>query len=121
MGREKLFQRIRRGDLTYPSYITPISKSFLMGLLQRDPDKRLGGGPGSGDEVKSHPFFMSMDWSKLDQRQVAPPFKPVIDGKADVKYFEKEFVHQPVVNSEVGEGGQDNAHFQGFTYAGTGA
>jgi protein-serine/threonine kinase len=116
--REKLFQRIRRGDLTYPSYITPTSKSFLMGLLQRDPDKRLGGGSEGGGDVKRHPFFADTDWIILDSRGAVPPFKPGLDGNADVKYFEKEFVHQPVVNSEVGEGGQGGGHFAGFTFTG---
>merc|ERR1712013_261356 len=36
--REKLFDRIRRGELAYPSYISGTSKSLLMGLLMRDPN-----------------------------------------------------------------------------------
>merc|ERR1712013_661644 len=49
--REKLFERIRRGELSYPSYISAVSKSLLQSLLQGDPGKRLGGGPGDGEEV----------------------------------------------------------------------
>merc|ERR1719230_638383 len=41
--REKLFQRIKSGELPYPSYITPISKAFLQSMLHRAPEKRLGG------------------------------------------------------------------------------
>merc|ERR1719355_539271 len=33
--REKLFERIRRGELSYPPYITPVGKSLLQSLLQR--------------------------------------------------------------------------------------
>merc|ERR1719265_2581467 len=40
--REKLFERIRRGELAYPSYITPVTKSLLQHLLTGDPAKRLG-------------------------------------------------------------------------------
>jgi len=117
--REKLFERIRRGELSYPSYITPISKDFLQLLLQRDPDKRLGGGPGSGDEVKNHRFFQNIDWAQLDARGYQPPFKPNVESNADVKYFEKEFLRQPVVNSEVDEQGRGEAgHFPGFTFTG---
>merc|ERR1711865_611409 len=43
--REKLFERIRRGDLSYPSYVTPVAKSLLQSLLYADPNRRLGGGP----------------------------------------------------------------------------
>jgi len=116
--REKLFQRIRKGELAYPGYITSISKHFLQSLLNRDPEKRLGGGPADGEEVKSHPFFKNLDWGKVDQKAYEPPFKPQLCGEADVKYFEKEFIGQPVANSEIGEGGREVGHFEGFTYAG---
>jgi len=116
--REKLFQRIKKGELAYPGYITPISKNFLQGLLHRDPEKRLGGGPADGEEVKAHPFFKNLDWGKVDQKAYEPPFRPQLGGAADVKYFEREFIGQPVVNSEVGEGGREVGHFEGFTYAG---
>jgi len=118
--REKLFERIRRGELAYPSYITPVTKSLLQHLLQGDPTQRLGCS-NDGDEVKAHPFFSGIEWVAIQQRRVTPPFKPqVTQGSGDVKYFEKEFVDLPVVNSEVNEGhlGQtrDLNHFEGFTY-----
>merc|ERR1712110_1175111 len=46
--REKLFDRIRRGELSYPSYITPIAKEFLQGLLAKDPNRRTGGSREDG-------------------------------------------------------------------------
>ncbi|CAJ1353130.1 unnamed protein product, partial [Effrenium voratum] len=49
--REKLFERIRRGELTYPSYITSIAKNLLQQLLAGDPAKRLGGNAEDGDEA----------------------------------------------------------------------
>merc|ERR1719160_2150087 len=48
--REKLFERIRRGELVYPSYIGSAAKSLLQSLLNRDPNMRLGGGPGDAEE-----------------------------------------------------------------------
>merc|ERR1712093_665410 len=51
--REKLFERIRRGELQYPTYVTPVAKTILQSLLQRDPDRRLGGGPGDAEDVKN--------------------------------------------------------------------
>merc|ERR1719487_2100448 len=116
--REKLFERIRRGELAYPSYITPVTKSLLQHLLQGDPTKRLGGGVGDGDEVKAHPFFSGIEWVAIQQRRVTPPFKPQVSANGDVKYFEKEFVDLPVVNSEVNEERLPSVlnHFEGFTY-----
>lgn len=115
--RARLFERIRRGVLAYPSYVTPISKSFLVGLLDRDPEQRLGGSPNCGEEVKAHPFFKEIDWVRLDARGYDPPFKPAVTSSADVRYFDKEFIGQPPVNSEVGQSGEEVVHFDGFTYA----
>lgn len=116
--REKLFERIRKGDLVYPSYISPVGKSLLQSLLLGDPSRRLGGGPSDGEDVRNHPFFSGIDWIAIQQRRVTPPFKPNVQGNADVKYFDKEFVDLPVVNSEVAEGTnlRDTNHFDGFTY-----
>lgn len=116
--RDKLFERIRRGDLPYPTYISSVAKSLLESLLRGDPSKRLGGGPADGDEVKRHHFFGGIDWIALEQRRVAPPFRPNISQDTDVQYFDKEFVDLPVVNSEVGGEHflRDANHFEGFTY-----
>mmetsp|Transcript_8208 Transcript_8208/g.24166 ORF Transcript_8208/g.24166 Transcript_8208/m.24166 type:complete len:328 (-) Transcript_8208:468-1451(-) len=116
--RQKLFERIKRGELQYPDYVTPLAKEFLRLLLQRSPDNRLGGGSAGGEEVKCHRFFGDLDWIALEERRIQPPFRPNLGRSDDVKYFEKDFVGQPVVNSEVGEGGRDVKHFEGFTYAG---
>jgi len=87
-------------------------------LLQGDPSKRLGGGFGDGEEVKSHPFYSGIDWIAIQQRRVSPPFRPNVSQGGDVKYFDKEFVDLPVVNSEVDDAGhlRDANHFEGFTY-----
>lgn len=116
--REKLFERIRRGDLSYPSYITPIARDLLMCLLLGDPSRRLGAGERDGEEVKAHAFFSGLDWMAILQKRVTPPFKPNVQEVGDVKYFEKEFVDLPVVNSEVADTShlRDINHFEGFTY-----
>ena len=115
--RNLLFERIRRANLSYPSYISPVAKSLLEGLLTRQPESRLGGGPHDGAEVRAHGFFASVDWNALYQCQVTPPFKPKVSGTGDVSNFEKEFVDMPVAISEAGPGAQ-GVHFDGFTYRG---
>ena len=68
------------------------AKSVLQGLLTRQPESRLGGGPEDGAEVRAHSFFSTVDWQALYQRLVTPPFKPKVAGAGDVSNFEKEFV-----------------------------
>lgn len=49
--REKLFEKIRSAELTYPKYLTRHAVSLLRGLLTRDPAQRLGSGPSDAEEV----------------------------------------------------------------------
>lgn len=120
--REKLFENIRHGDLRYPAFISPVAKSLLMGLFQRDPDRRLGGAPRDAEEIKCHPFFATVNWDRVYQKKEVPPFRPTLVSKTDVQYFDKEFVRLPVNNSEVPESAMSQAVrdevFQGFSYDG---
>merc|ERR1711972_20180 len=99
--REKLFERIKRGELTFPSYVSIQAKDILKGLMMKDPNKRLGGGPGDGEEVQNTAFFSGTDWAAVYSKQVTPPFKPNISGDDDVKYFDKDFVNLPEVRAFV--------------------
>ena len=131
--REKLFERIRKAELQFPSYVSTTARSLLEGLLCKDPSRRLGSGPGDSEEVKTHPFFLGTDWISVYDRQSVPPFKPNVTSMTDVKYFDKEFIDMPTVNSletpgtlpaapaapSTTEQLPSNAvgvHFEGFTY-----
>eukprot|EP00916_Digyalum_oweni_P019226 GHVL01032014.1.p1 GENE.GHVL01032014.1~~GHVL01032014.1.p1 ORF type:complete len:366 (-),score=56.98 GHVL01032014.1:128-1225(-) len=124
--RDKLYENIRTGELKYPAFISAAANSLLEGLFQRNPNKRLGGGPDDALEIKRHPFYAShVDWAALKARKIAPPFKPNLGSGVDVQYFDQEFVSLPVVNSEVPENvlashyNEDPNYFEDFTYDAT--
>jgi hypothetical protein len=49
----------------------------MTGLLQRDPQRRLGN--HGGDEIKKHVFFARyIDWHRLMAKKIQPPFKPSV-------------------------------------------
>ena len=50
----------------------------LAGFLERDVTKRLGCKPdGEGiQDIRAQPWFSSLDWDKLDNKQLSPPFIP---------------------------------------------
>ncbi len=54
----------------------------MMQFLTRDIKHRLGCGPGKAD-VQKHPFFTGIDWVKLANLEVPPPFKPTIKANFD--------------------------------------
>ncbi|ORX39886.1 putative camp-dependent protein kinase [Kockovaella imperatae] len=47
----------------------------IRGLLERDPNKRLGY-RGGLESIKTHPWFAGIDWEALYNKQVVPPFEP---------------------------------------------
>jgi serine/threonine protein kinase len=64
--REKLFEKIRTAELTFPKFVSANAQSLLSGLLTRDPTKRLGSGEDDAAEVKRHPFFAGeVNWDLL--------------------------------------------------------
>ena len=56
------------------NYLLLFLKSFFQ-LLQREPEHRLGC-MEEREPIRSHPFFRTLDWYKLERREVPPPFKP---------------------------------------------
>uniref|UniRef100_A0A665VMV3 Protein kinase C n=1 Tax=Echeneis naucrates TaxID=173247 RepID=A0A665VMV3_ECHNA len=71
---EELFQSIRTDNPIYPRWLTKDSRDILVKLFVREPEERLG---MKGD-IRQHGFFSSTDWIALEQRQVAPPFRPTL-------------------------------------------
>ncbi len=43
------------------------------------------------DEIKSHAFFSSINWVKLEAKEVEPPFVPKLKKPTDTAYFYKSF------------------------------
>jgi serine/threonine protein kinase len=65
-----MFERILKAELTFPSHIKPDARHLLAALLTRDPDKRLGSGPGDAWDIRNHPFFAPLDWNKVSDHLI---------------------------------------------------
>ncbi|ORX74609.1 hypothetical protein DL89DRAFT_254418 [Linderina pennispora] len=64
--------------------ISPEARDFISKLLTRDPKRRLG--YNGAAEVKSHPFFQSVNWDTILDAQ--PAFVPQVDDIEDTEYFD---------------------------------
>ncbi|GMH87084.1 hypothetical protein TrST_g9987 [Triparma strigata] len=94
--REKLFEKIRKADLNYPRYLSQRACHILRGLLTRDPQQRLGSGPGDAGDIKRHVFFENIDWKRMDAGEVPPPWDPKINGSLDTSQFDSDFTSMPI-------------------------
>ncbi|KAL3748317.1 hypothetical protein ACJRO7_009536 [Eucalyptus globulus] len=114
-NRQKLQQRIINEKVKLPPRLTSEAHSLLKGLLQKEPSKRLGSGPKGGEEIKGHKWFRSINWKKLEAREVQPNFKPDVSGKDCTANFDRCWTAMPLDDSPAptptaGE------YFQGYTY-----
>lgn len=80
--------RIVEGRIKYPSGMSADAKDIISKLCQVDPSKRLGNLRGGAADVKSHPWFKTIDWKKLYSRQLDPPIKPHLTSATDTRNFE---------------------------------
>ncbi len=95
-GNKVLFEKILNDNVKMPLYLSNDSKSILWQLLEKKPSKRLGSSVDDFNEIKNHSFFGSIEWPKLMERKLEPPFHPLVDSDSDTCYFEKEFTGENV-------------------------
>jgi len=50
-------------------------------------------------DIKNHKFFESIDWVKLEKKEIIPPFKPKIRYQGDVRNFDKMFTDMPITST----------------------
>lgn len=114
---DKMYEKILRDPLLFPDEVSPSARSILTGLLTRDPAQRLG--VNGAEVIKRHPFFEKIDWRRLAQKKIQPPFKPSVRSPVDVSNFDTVFTTEQPLDSVV-EGSQLSrtvqAQFEGFSY-----
>ncbi|KAM4592163.1 RAC-gamma serine/threonine-protein kinase isoform 2-T3 [Odontesthes bonariensis] len=126
---EKLFELILMEDIKFPRTLSADAKSLLSGLLIKDPNKRLGGGPDDAKEIMRHSFFSGIDWQDVYDKKLVPPFKPQVTSETDTRYFDEEFTAQTITITppeKFDEDGMDcldnerRPHFPQFSYSASG-
>ncbi|KAF8685713.1 Pkinase protein [Rhizoctonia solani] len=107
----EMYRKILQDPLRFGDEIGPDARSLLTGLLTRDPAARLG--VNGAEDIKKHPFFAkNIDFKKLVQKKIQPPFKPSVASAIDTSNFDDVFTsEQPldsvVDSSELGQSVQD--------------
>ncbi|KAL6447787.1 hypothetical protein ACFW04_000133 [Cataglyphis niger] len=100
-NRKKTIDKILRGKLILPPYLTPDAKDLLRKLLKRPVTQRLGSGSLDGEQVKAHKFFKHISWDDVISRKLEPPFKPILASEDDVSQFDKKFTASAPIDSPV--------------------
>ena len=88
----KMQQNIMKQKLSLPYYLSPDAKDLLVRLLRKEPGKRLGvKGKADIAIMKKHRFFRKLDWTKLANRELEAPIRPLITNPELAENFDKQF------------------------------
>lgn len=115
--RKETMALILKAKLGMPQFLSAEAQSLLRALFKRNPCNRLGAGSDGVEEIKRHPFFVTIDWNKLYRREIKPPFKPAVGRPEDTFHFDPEFTARTPTDSP-GVPPSANAHhlFRGFSF-----
>jgi serine/threonine protein kinase len=114
---QKMYQKIISAPLNIPSFFSPEARDLVIKFLDRDPKTRLS----DPRNVRSHGFFGSIDWEKLEAKEIKPPFVP--QGKDDAsstKLIDPGFLAETTQMSVVTDPTKlaELPNIAGFTYQG---
>jgi len=115
-----LFQVILEKTIRIPRSLSVKAASILKGFLNKNPADRLGCNRESGFmEIMTHPFFKTIEWEGLEQKQIPPPYRPRLESERDLANFPPEFTDEPVQLTPDDQSiieRIDQTEFDGFEY-----
>jgi serine/threonine protein kinase len=114
---QEMYTKIISAPLEFPQSFGggPDAKSLIKQLLERDPEKRLT----DPKKIKAHPFFKVIDWDKLYEKEITPPYIPPVSGKESTELVDPTFTSEQVSISPDDPSdmpGSMTDQFKGFTY-----
>ncbi|KAF9364772.1 hypothetical protein BGX34_000442 [Mortierella sp. NVP85] len=86
----QMYQRVLEDELEFPPDMDQDAAEFITGLLERNPDDRLGS--RSTEDVKSHAYFASINWDIALQRKLPCPYVPELVSEEDLSNFDDAYL-----------------------------
>merc|ERR1712051_473371 len=87
-NRMKMYKKIVRGEVKFPSHMSAGAKQIIGLLLAHKPTKRLGIINGGAARIKEHEWFKGFDWRKLLDMKHNGPILPAIKNDHDCSNFD---------------------------------
>ncbi|EGD75128.1 AGC/AKT protein kinase [Salpingoeca rosetta] len=114
---QEMYRNILFKQLDFPAEIRPVGRDLIAGLLQRNPNRRLG--HLSVKEITTHPFFAPLNWDDLYHKRIPAPWTPKLKDPLDTSNFDEDFTSLPAVDTPVEDSGLSQSvqrKFEGFSF-----
>ncbi|XP_030643855.1 ribosomal protein S6 kinase beta-2-like [Chanos chanos] len=115
-NRKKTIDKILKGKLNLPPYLTPDARDMIKKLLKKNPTQRLGSSKADCADIQKHHFFRHVNWDDLLNKRIEPPYRPSLQSEEDVSQFDSRFTRQTPVDSPDDTTLSTDNTFAGFTY-----
>lgn len=86
-NENEMYKKICSGVVNFPPHVDPVTKSLLTGFFQVDTARRLGCTALGAEEIKRHPWFEGIDFSKVFMHKYQPPLMPVVNDDLDSRNY----------------------------------
>lgn len=110
-NRSKMRWKILNEDLEIPNFISASGKELLTGLLQRNPEARLG--YNGLHEIKQHSFCKGINWESVYNKRVKPPLRPHLRNSN----FDPDYKSLKVDKDYFSIPEYDDRNFEGFEFS----
>lgn len=86
----EIYKQIVEKPVVFPAEppIAHHAQHIIRSLCTVDRSRRLGNISGGSSAVKQHPFFETLDWQALYNRQIRPPIQPHVRFPGDAQCFD---------------------------------
>ena len=78
-NKDEMYSKILNGKLEVPDFVSDDAKDLITKLLDKNPKTRIGSQGGIEDVIR-HPWLRDVDFEKLVEKKVQPPFVPDLQG-----------------------------------------
>ena len=108
---------IYKNPIQMLNHFTNEAKLFLKDILVVDPIKRLGYGKKGIENIKKHIYFKDINWDDVFNKKMNPPFIPILNNDEDLRYFDKEFTEESILDTNSNDTQTENyTYYNEFTY-----
>ncbi|XP_039696632.1 ribosomal protein S6 kinase beta-2 isoform X3 [Pteropus medius] len=98
-NRKKTMDKIIKGKLVLPPYLTPDARDLVKKFLKRNPSQRIGGGPGDAADVQSEDDVSQFDTRFTRQTPVDSPDDTALSESANQAFLGFTYVAPSVLDS----------------------